>query len=462
MTDLTVRGGNGSEVTLLIAAQGEKVGKVRYVILWVIFLITVSNYADRAVISLAAPSMAKELGLSPVSLGFVFSAFGWSYVIAQLPSGVLLDRFGTKMVYTAAIVLWSVFTVLQAITGLFVGMVAVGVLFALRLLLGFAEGPAFPANARVVSMWFPTNERGFASAVFNSAQYFAPVLFTPLMAWVVHAYGWRDVFWVTGAFGIAMAYVWVKSFATPRRHPRLGPAELDQLVTGGALVDLDDRLGDAKVPKANWSVIKQLLTNRTLVGIYIAQYCIVTLTYFFLTWFPVYLVKARGLTILQAGFVTVLPALCGFFGGLLGGVLSDAILNRTKSLTIARKAPIIGGMLLSTVIIACNYVNASWLIVALMTLAFFGKGIGSLGWAVISDTAPKESAGVSAALFNAFGNVAAITTPIAIGYIVVAGNGSFNGALVFVALNAFAALIAFLFIVGDIKRVVLDQPDPAK
>jgi ACS family glucarate transporter-like MFS transporter/ACS family D-galactonate transporter-like MFS transporter len=178
------------------------------------------------------------------------------------------------------------------------------------------------------------------------------------------------------------------------------------------------------------------------------------LTYFFLTWFPIYLVQARGMTILQAGLVASLPAICGFLGGVLGGVLSDGMIRRGCSLTVARKVPIVGGMLLSTCIIACNYVSTDWIVVALMSLAFFGKGIGALGWAVVADTSPKEALGLSGAIFNMFGNIAGIVTPIVIGYLV-ARTGSFNGALVFVGANALLTVISYLVIVKDIRRVEL-------
>jgi ACS family glucarate transporter-like MFS transporter/ACS family D-galactonate transporter-like MFS transporter len=139
-------------------------------------------------------------------------------------------------------------------------------------------------------------------------------------------------------------------------------------------------------------------------GIFLGQYCVNVLTWFFLTWFPVYLVQGRGMSILKVGLVASLPALCGFVGGILGGVFSDALIRRGHSLTIARKTPIVTGMLLSVSMIACNYVDAQWAVVGIMALAFFGKGIGALGWAVVSDTSPKEIAGLSGALFNTFGN----------------------------------------------------------
>jgi ACS family glucarate transporter-like MFS transporter len=202
---------------------------------------------------------------------------------------------------------------------------------------------------------------------------------------------------------------------------------------------------------STWPAIKQLLGNRMLLGVYIGQYCITTLTYFFLTWFPVYLVQERHMTILKAGFIAALPAIAGFLGGILGGIISDQMIKRDYSLSAARKTPIVAGMVLAMSMILCNYVSADWLVVAIMALAFFGKGVGALGWAVVSDTSPKEAGGLSGAVFNTFGNVAGITTPIVIGYILQA-TGSFAGALIYIGANAAAAIFCYLVIVGPIKR----------
>ena len=202
--------------------------------------------------------------------------------------------------------------------------------------------------------------------------------------------------------------------------------------------------------------IQQLIGDRMMIGIYLAQYCINALTYFFITWFPVYLVQQRGMSILNAGFVASVPAVCGFTGGVLGGIWSDYMLRKGFSLTTSRKTPIVIGMLLSTSMIICNYADAQWLVVAIMALAFFGKGVGALGWAVISDTCPKQIAGLSGGLFNMFGNLSSISTPIIIGYIV-QNTGSFNGALVFVGANAIVAAFSYLVIVGEIKRIVLKE-----
>ncbi|MCJ2082359.1 MFS transporter [Methylobacterium sp. J-090] len=439
-------------MALAIPLEAQARGRVRWGILLMLFTTTVVNYADRAIISIAGTPMSQDLGLTPVSLGYILSAFSWSYVAAQMPGGWMLDRYGSKWVYAGGIFFWSVFTLAQGWVGFFGGG-AVAMLFALRFLVGIAEAPSFPGNARIVTAWFPSAERGKASAIFNSAQYFAPVLFAPLTAWVTHEYGWRYAFIVMGVIGIVLALIWVRVIHDPADHPTVTRAELDHIASGGALLALDgEKSADRK--GFDWGTVRQLLSNRMLVGIYVAQHCINVMTYFFLTWFPIYLVKQRGLTVLQAGFVASLPALCGFLGGILGGVISDAILKRTGSLTKARKIPIVAGMLLSMSIIACNYVDSPAFVIGFMALAFFGKGIGALGWAVISDTSPKEAAGLSGAIFNMFGNTAGITTPIVIGYLVQV-SGSFNGALVFVGCNALIAMIAYLVIVGEIRRVEL-------
>ena len=441
-------------MSTIASAVDARRSRVRLLIVTMLFLVTTVNYADRATLSIAGPALSKELHLDPIAMGYVFSAFGWSYVIAQVPGGWLLDRFGSKSVYAISIMIWSLFTILQGWVGFFSAGTAVIALFGLRFLVGFAEAPSFPANARIVAAWFPGNERGTASAFFNSGQYFATVIFAPLMGWIAHEYGWRHVFTVMGALGILMGILWIKTIYGPKDHPGINEAEFDYIKDGGALVDMDAKDASKTMEGPSWSHIRQLLQNRMMLGIYLGQFCINTLTYFFLTWFPLYLVKERGLSILQAGFVATLPALCGFFGGVLGGIISDWILRRTGSLTLARKIPIVGGMLLSMAIIACNYVDSQALVIGFMALAFFGKGIGALGWAVVSDTSPKEAGGLSGGLFNTFGNLSSITTPIIIGYIL-AATGSFSGALVFVGANALVAAFAYLVIVGKIERVQL-------
>jgi ACS family glucarate transporter-like MFS transporter len=440
-------------MTAQTADGAAKRTRVRWLIILLLFVITTINYADRATFSIAGQSASKELGLDPVAMGYILSAFAWAYVLGQIPGGALLDRFGSKKIYTAALVLWSGFTLLQGFAGIFTGLAAAVALFAMRFMVGLAESPSFPANARIVAAWFPGPERGTASAIFNSAQYFSLVAFAPLMGWLAHSFGWRSVFFVMGGVGIVAAVFFARLIHSPVDHPKINKAEFDYIEAGGGLVRMEDK-NAANGAAFTWANIKQVLGSRMLLGVYLGQYCINVLTYFFVTWFPIYLVKERGLSIMQAGFTAALPALCGFAGGILGGMISDALLKKTGSLDIARKTPLLLGMVLATCIIACNYVEQEWLVIVIMALAFFGKGVASLGWAVVADTSPKEMAGVTGGIFNTFGNIAGIVTPIVIGYIV-KGTGSFDGALIFVGVHCVICIAAYFLIVGKIQRLVL-------
>lgn len=432
--------------------------RVRFLILLLIFLLTTINYADRSTFSIAGDAASKDLGLDPVEMGYILSAFAWAYVLGQIPGGALLDRFGTKLIYAIAIAAWSFFTLVQGFSGFLTGGAIFVGLFAMRFAVGLAESPSFPGNARLVAAWFPGSERGFASAVFNSAQYFSLVVFAPLMGWLVHTYDWHSVFFVMGGLGLVAAVVFWQLIHSPVEHPSVNQAELDYIEAGGGLIRMEEKV--VKASAFTWPNVKQVLSSRMLIGVFIGQYGINVLTYFFVTWFPIYLVKERGLNILEAGFAAAAPALCGFVGGVLGGVISDAILKRTGSLTLARKTPLLIGMILASTIIACVYIQQEWLIVVVMAVAFFGKGIASLGWAVVSDTSPRELVGVTGGIFNTFGNSAGIVTPIVIGYIV-AATGSFDGALWFVGLHCILVVAAYFLIVGKIERLTLKPASAA-
>ena len=434
-----------------------RVGRRRFVILALIFIVTVLNYADRATMSIAGTGVVKDLGLDPIMLGMIFSAFAWAYALGQIPGGWLLDKFGARRVYGCSLFLWSVFTMLQGTVGWIglVGSMAAITLFGMRFMLGLVESPAFPANNRIVSCWFPTSERGTASALFNSAQYMAVVVFAPLMAWLTHAWGWEHVFLWMGALGLVATVFWFALYREPFSDSRLSQAELSYMRDGGALVDLETTRREEK-PKLKWQDVKQLFTSRTLWATYLGQYCITALTYFFITWFPIYLIKGRGMTIMEAGWVAALPAICGFSGGVLGGVVSDYLIRKGVHLSRARKTPFVIGMALASSLVSANFVDANWMVIALMALAFFGKGLAAVGWAVLSDTAPKGMVGLSGGVFNGIGNIAGIVTPVVIGFFV-ASTGSFNAALWFVAAHGLIGIAAYTLLAGRFERVVVGE-----
>ncbi|EGT3573102.1 MFS transporter [Citrobacter amalonaticus] len=423
----------------------------RYYILFMITLVLTLATGDRATLSVAGPEMQKELGISAVEIGYLFSAFSWAYVISMTPAGWVADKIGSKRAMFLGILLWSVMTVLMGLVSYITFVVPA--LLILRFLLGVCESPVGPSAGRIIAAWFPSQERGVAGAIFNSAQYASLAIFTPLMAWLCHAFGWDHVFIVMGVIGIVIAFCWSKFFHVPTKHPGINNEEMEYLKEGGALVELDTvpSIKDER-KRAGLQEIAQLFKSRMLIGIFIGQYCISAITWFFMTWFPIYLVKERGMSILQAGFMASVPAICGLAGGILSGFFSDWLLSKTNNLSLARKVPITIGLTMSASMILCNYVGSEALVMFLMSAAFFGKGFGSLGWAVVADTAPKEIIGTTGGLFNSLGNIAGIITPVVIGYILQETN-SFANALVFVGTHGIIAVCSYWFIVGKIERL---------
>ncbi|WP_413739163.1 MFS transporter [Sodalis sp. RH21] len=425
---------------------------IRYLILAMIFLVTIFNYVDRATLSIAAPILRKDLGFDAVSMGVAFSAFGWAYTAMQIPGGIILDRFGSRIVLGISLIAWSVLTFLQGFVDLFSS--ALLALFVLRFLMGVAESPAFPANNRLTVMWFPRHERGMATAIFQSAQYAALAIFTPIMVWLLSNWGWQHVFFFTGGAGILIGGLWFFVVQEPRRHKRVNQAELEYIEAGGGLTSF----GDTPTP-FSWRQIKAIGANRMMLGIYLGQFCLTSITWFFLTWFPTYLIEAKGMTILKVGLVAAVPAVAGCLGGMVGGAWSDWMLRRGYSLTAARKTPIICGLLLSSSIVTANYVQSVTVIIAVMSLAFFAKGVGNLGWCIVGDVSPKHAIGISGGMFNLCGNLASIVTPLAIG-LMINKFGSFDWALIYVAAMGLLGAIAYLFIVGRLERLESDAPQP--
>jgi ACS family glucarate transporter-like MFS transporter len=417
--------------------------KVRYLILTLLFIATVINYIDRSAISVAAPMMSKNLGLSAVSLGIAFSAFNWSYTGLQIPGGWLLDRFGTRKVYGIGLIIWSLFTAFQGFAG------SVAALFILRFIIGAAEAPSFPGNSRLTTAWFPQNERGRAVSIYNSAQYFGLALFTPIMTWILQTYGWKELFWIAGSAGIILGVFWFKFIHEPNKHPKVNQEEIDYIQAGGGLAN-----ASSKPVKIKWAHAKVLLTNRQMIGVYIAQYSLNTIVSFFLTWFPTYLVTQKGMSMLKVGFMASIPYAGAFFGGIFGGFLSDMLLKKGKSLGASRKTPIIVGFLLSTVIILANYTSSSVLITVVMFIAFFAKGMAGLTWTLVGDMAPKEIIGLSAGLFNTAGNIAGIVTPIVVGFIW-STTHSFDIALIFITVILLIGALSYIFIVNNVARIEL-------
>ena len=416
--------------------------RIRYRILALIAVATMINYLDRTLLSVAAPFMARDLDLQPAALGIVFSAFSWSYALAQLPGGALLDRWGTRVVYCVSLLGWSALTAMQG------AVTSITTLLGVRLALGAAEAPCFPANSRILVSWFPRGERARANSVYSVGMYFGIAFLSPLLFWITVRFGWRILFAGVGMIGVAYGLAWWKFYRDPHAHPHVNAAELREIEDGGG------HTAQRQHHPFSWAKVRWLLAQRQVIGASLGQFATNATLVFFLTWFPTYLARERHMDWLSVGFYAVLPFIAASLGVLFGGQLSDWLLRRTGSLTIARKVPVVSGLLLSSLILTAIVLPSNELVIAALSIAFFGQGMSNIGWTLLSEIAPVEMIGVTAGIFNLCTNLAGIVTPIAIGFIVQA-SGSFVGGIVFVGVIALLGALSYVAILGPVERLRL-------
>lgn len=426
-----------------MTGQSAKPSKVRFLILALVTGGTMINYLDRTLLSVAAPSVTKELGLDAAVMGLVFSVFSWTYAAAQIPGGVFLDRFGARVTYALSVTFWSLFTLLQGFAG------GLGSLLAFRLGLGIAEAPCYPANSRIMNMWFPQHERARATGVYSVGQYFGLAFLSPVLFWISATFGWRSLFLIVGVIGIAFGALWYLAYRDPSVSKLVNQAELDHIAAGGGFAKKVDH------QKFEFRNIGRLLGHRQILGASLGQFASNSTLVFFLTWFPTYLATERHMAWLKVGFFAVLPFIAASIGVALGGVLSDMLLKKTGSANIGRKLPVVGGLLLASTIVTANFVDNNVLVIAIMSVAFFGQGMCNLGWTLITDVAPKNFIGLTGGVFNLCANLAGIITPLVIG-LIVAKTGSFVWALAFIGTIALLGALSYIFVIGDVKRVEME------
>jgi ACS family D-galactonate transporter-like MFS transporter len=423
--------------------KGPATSRVRYGVAGMLFVTVAINYLDRGNLAVAATDLSRDLRLDPVRLGLIFSGFGWAYAFFQIPGGWLVDRVGPRKLYALACGLWSVATLMQGFAGAFFA------LLGLRLLLGLFEAPSFPICNKLATEWFPDAERAGAIGFYTSGQFIGLGLLTPLLVMAQSHFGWRSVFIITGGVGLAWSAVWYARYRDPDENTRLSAAEREHIRAGGGWAN---KPGTAAGPvRFNFSDLRFVLSQRKLWGIYLGQFALNAVPWFFLTWFPTYLVQYRHFDLAHTGYSSALPYLVAVAGVLAGGVCSDLLVRRGASASFARKSPIIVGMLLSTSVIGANFVTDPQWVVFFFTFAFFCNGFASITWILVSLLAPKRLIGLTGGVFNFFGNLASAVVPLVIGVIV--KHGGFAPALGFIAAVALGGVVSYLSLVGKVERI---------
>ncbi|MCC8395908.1 MFS transporter [Paraburkholderia sp. MMS20-SJTR3] len=412
--------------------------KMRWVVIFLCFLAIAVNYIDRANLAVAAPEIEKALGIGPAEMGFILSGFFWTYALMQMPFGWFVDRVGARIALPLAVGWWSVFTAATAVTTSVAGM------FGCRLLLGVGEAGAYPSCTKLVSQWFQPRERAIATSIFDSGSRVGSALSIPVVALIIGTLGWKAAFILTGALGAVWIVGWFVIYRNPT-HDALGAAP-DATPAQSAGVDQE---------QVTWA---SLFRHRTLWGMMLGFFCLNFVIYFFITWFPSYLVQTRGFSLKSLGTLGMIPALIAIPGGWLGGYVSDTLFRRGWSLTAARKTCMVGGMLLSSVITLSAFTENTYLM-----LAFFGIAYGSLAfaaasiWSLPCDVAPTPRHVASiGGIQNFASNLAGIVITTFTGVMVAMTKGSFTIPLVVAGGFCFLGAFSYLVIVGRIEPLSLE------
>ncbi|MBV8523236.1 MAG: MFS transporter, partial [Acetobacteraceae bacterium] len=370
-----------------------------------------------------------------VEMGLILSGFFWTYSVMQMPFGWFADRVGARISLAVAVIWWSIFTALTSVAR---GMAS---LMGCRLLLGVGEAGAYPSMAKVAANWFPSSERGLASSIFDSGSRIGAALSLPLVTWIIASFSWEVSFVVTGLIGIIWAVFWLVIYRDPERHRSVTPEQLARLQA--------ERGTKATGPAVPWA---SLFRYRTIWGMMIGFFCLNFVIYFFITWFPTYLVQARGFSLAQLGTLGLLPGLASIPCGWIGGFTSDALYRRGWSLTAARKTCLVGGMLMSSIItfsvFAPNaYIALVCFAIAYGSLAFTAASI----WSLPGDVAPTPGHVASiGGIQNFASNLAGIVTTTFTGVMLTITSGSFIVPLVVAGAFCVLGAAIYLFMVGEI------------
>jgi sugar phosphate permease len=382
---------------------------LRWGIIAIVCVLTVANYLDRGNLSVAAPVIMKELGISNTMMGVVLSAFVWPYAVMNLPSGWLVDRFGARLLLSAAAGLWSV---VAALTGL---ASSVGQFIGLRVVLGISEAPLFPAALKATNAWFPANEKAAAISTYIAATQVGLAIAPPIATALMVAFGWRAMFVIIGAFGLLTAIGWAILYRDPQNHPRVSAEELRYIRAGQAAEAAEKA---APLSGREWS---SLFRHSSIWFMIVGGFCLQYTFWFYISWLPTYLERVQHFTISRAGYLSALPFVAGAVGVLVGGRLSDWLVTKRVPSFLARRSVVaMGGLLTAIAMVATVFSPSPGFAVTMLTIGMFTYSISSgCYWTLATDVVTTERCVASVGSIQNFGGfLGGAFAPIATGLIV--------------------------------------------
>lgn len=409
-----------------------KIGRNGKIILIFLFLAGVINYLDRSALSVAAPFIQEDLKLTPGQMGIIFSSFSIGYAIFNFVGGVASDKFGAKITLFVAMIVWSLFS--GAIV-LVVGFVS---LFIVRIMFGMGEGPLSATINKMVNNWYPPSKRATAVGLANSGTPLGGAISGPIVGYIALHLGWRVSFIAIMVIGIIWAISWW--FFAKEKPDYIEETKIDE---------------KADIAPVTTFKLGYYLKNPTVLFTAFAFFAYNYILFFFLTWFPSYLVDARNLSIENMSLITVIPWVLGFLGLAMSGIVSDFVYKHTvqKGVLFSRKVVLVICLFLSAVCIGISgIVTTTAGAVTLVALSvLFLYLTGAIYWAIVQDVVDSNNVGSVGGFMHLLANTAGIVGPTITGYIIQT-TGTYTAAFLLAGGLAVIASIAVIFFVKPIAK----------
>lgn len=419
---------------------------LRWIIIGMCFLANAINYIDRANLAIAAPHIQAELGLDTTTMGLVLSAFFWTYAFCQMPAGWFIDKVGVRISLAFAVTWWSIFTAVTGVAHTF------GTMVGSRFLLGVGESAAMPSFNKAAYNWFLRKQRGVACSIFDSGSRVGSALSLPIIALIISYIGWRGSFIITGGLGILWAIAWWFIYRDPEKFRDIAPKQVEALIADRGIKDVAQK----EEATVSW---KGLFRYKTVWGLMIGLFCLNFAIFFFITWFPSYLMQTRGFSLKALGTLGMLPALLAIPGGWLGGLTSDYLLRHGHTATFSRKICLVGGMLLSSCIALCAIVDNIYVCLALFAVSYASLSFaGSNTWVIVGEISPTPGHVASiGGIMNFAGNLAGILITTFTGVMLTITKGSFLIPLALAGIMCILGAFSYLFLVGKVEPLAVKK-----
>lgn len=391
------------------------------------------NYMDRSAISIAAPELMREFGMTRTDIGFLGTVFSWTYAFCQLPAGWLVDKLGARRMYFLAVAGWSIATALMAVG------TSLWHFITFRFLLGVTESPNGPASARLTADWFPRAERGQATAIWDSGSKWGPAIAPPILTGIMIVFGWHAIFVVLGLGGLVLAVAFFLFYRSPEAHSRISAEELTYIEEERA----SQKLASSKI---SWL---GLFKHRQMWGMMAGFFCVIWIWNIFIVFLPLYLQEARGVSIAGTGWLAAIPYLGAAVLGITGGYVMTRYSKRSgrDPLTAKRHVMSISAIVAGALICLIPFAPSLPLTIFVMTIALgFVATMQAAAWAMPGDIVGHSQVASVGAIQNFGGYFGGAFAPLLTGMIADA-TGSYTPSFVIGGVIAALAAVAYTVLV---------------